>query len=142
MGIIIRVIIATIIAMSMGLGLNNVSTTNTIENSNVTMTEGEEAFNDYSMEDEDRIDCHVGNEFSCLHYVKVVGEDSFWADSDGNITRVPFIHAAYYMDRGSLSMDYYDEWLEAFKAKICAAEDDMATCVADIESMNEDAMSR
>lgn len=144
MSIITRMIVAIMIAIgAFSMGNNSTSNDTSIQTmSDDSLAIGEDYNNIHDDEDMARIDCHDGNETMCLRYVWVVGEDSFWIDSDGNASRVPFIHAAYYMDRGSLSMDYYSEWLEAFKAKVCDAENDMAACMADIESMNADAMSR
>ena len=148
MSIITRIIVAIMIAIgafSMSMSMSN----NSMSNDMSTQAMNDDSLNiveDYNnvQDDEDmmRIDCHDGNEIMCLRYVNVIGEDSFWIDSDGNKYRVPYLHAAYYMDRGSLSMDYFDEWLEAFKADICDVEDEMATCMASIESLNADAMSR
>lgn len=145
MSIITRAIVAIIIAIgAFSIGSNSASNDGvSIEAMNDDSLSIVEDYNNIQDDDEmARIDCHDGNEMMCLRYVWVVGEDSFWIDSDGNASRVPFLHAAYYMDRGSLSMDYYSEWLEAFKAKICVAENDVAACMADIESMNSGALSR
>ena len=146
MSIFTRIIVAIIIIISSlntgNVGMNNNDMNNNASN-DVVVSDVVENNNDIESNDiATRIDCNDDNETNCLRYVWVVGEDSFWVDSDGNMSRVPFLHAAYYMDRGSLSMDYYPEWLEAFKSKICDAENDMATCMADIEAMNVDAMSR
>ena len=152
MSIITRIIVAIMIAIgafSMSMSMSMSMSNNIMSNDMSTQAMNDDSLNiveDYNNvqadEDMTRIDCHDGNETLCLRYVNGVGEDSFWIDSDGNKYRVPYLHAAYYMDRGSLSMDYYDEWLEAFKADICDVEDEMATCMASIESLNADAMSR
>ena len=145
MSIITRIIVAIMLAIgAFSMGINSTSNDGTsIHAMNDASLNIVEDFNNVEAdEDMTRIDCHDGNETMCLRYVSGVGEDSFWIDSDGNKYRVPYLHAAYYMDRGSLSMDYYDEWLEAFKADICDVEDEMATCKAGIESMNASAMSR
>lgn len=145
MSIITRIIVAIMLAIgAFSMGNNSMSNEDmSIETmSDDSLIIVEDFNNVQDNEDMTRIDCHNGNETMCLRYVNGVGEDSFWIDSDGNKYRVPYLHAAYYMDRGSLSMDYYDEWLEAFKADICDVEDEMATCKAGIESLNADAMSR
>ena len=144
MSIITRMIVAIMIAIgAFSMGNNSTSNDTSIQTmSDDSLAIVEDYNNIHDNEDMTRVDCHDGNETMCLRYVSTVGEDSYWIDSNGNASRVPFIHAAYYMDRGSLSMDYYSEWLEAFKAKVCDAENDMAACMADIESMNADAMSR
>ena len=145
MSIITRIIVAIMLAIgAFSMGNNSMSNEDmSIETMNDDSLSIVEDYNNVQNdEDMTRIDCHDGNETMCLRYVWAVGEDSIWVDSDGNETLVPFLHAAYYMDRGSLSMDYYEEWLEAFKADICDVEDEMATCMAGIESMNADAMSR
>lgn len=144
MSIITRMIVAIMIAIgAFSMGNNNTSndmSTQAMNDDSLIIVE--DYNNVHDNEDMTRVDCHDGNETMCLRYVSTVGEDSYWIDSNGNASRVPFIHAAYYMERGSLSMDYYSNWLEAFKAKICDAENDVATCMADIESMNANAMSR
>lgn len=145
MGTIIRIIAAIIIA-TFAFNTGNVDTNNNAMNNNASndVIASDVVENNNDIESNDittRIDCNDDNETNCLRYVWVVGEDSIWVDSDGNTSRVPFLHAAYYMDRGSLSMDYYPEWLEAFKSNICNNENAMATCMADIEAMNADAMS-
>ena len=146
-----------IVAIMIAIGAFNISnnTSNDMSNDMSIQSMSDDSLNiveDYNNnnnnnnihDDEDmtRVDCHDGQETTCLRYVSTGGEDSYWIDSNGNASRVPFIHAAYYMERGSLSMDYYDEWLEAFKAKVCDDENNMATYMADIESMNAGAMSR
>ena len=140
---IIAAIIITIFAFNTGnVDMSNNDMSNNVSN-DVVVSDVVENNNDIESNDiATRIDCTDDNETNCLRYVWVVGEDSYWVNSDGTTDRIPFLYAAYYMERGVLSLDYFPEWLEAFKAKVCAAENDTNTCMADIDAMHIDALTR